>query len=1064
MGVPVSLLVLPQAQALAAVPVSHPSVSSMKETSQAVMPNISKTPSQLKKQNVTQSTTNTASDSAKTSAAKTDDIKTTDSKIDNEDAEFLPEPLPLVVTDASIENPADETDTSNSVASNDTMSNDTTSNNNKNSTAADLSTQSDLLTAQPSSVSQNITSQENSTLQDISHNQSKLGAIPKFLDRSIKNITKNEFIEDDEAARSLNRLAQFYQYHNDASSAQDVQTPNLPQNAQSNLQPTTETLKQAPVLAPSIYYRTGRLSPARCSGAWVNPVLPTGYHRALQQLAPQTDNDNNSTSLSSQAQPPNTLPLFAEADYAYYDSLSYLELAGDVRVIQAGQLIQSDQLVLDLNQGVSGAKGNVLFTDSATNTNIETESTQVSNPANLLSQTPQTTQQRQNGTGLIGVAGELAYNSNGQATAHDVAFASIPMQAHGYAKRLNRPSDTLFEFDKVMFSTCPPDDRKWQLEAQQIDLDTATGRGEAYDTTFRLGNVPVFYLPYFNFPIDSRRASGFLLPRASIDTKSGVQISLPYYLNLAPNYDATLTTQIFSNRNPMLTGELRYLTKEYGAGKLVASYLPNDKQYNNEDRKGLFYSQNWTSSSIPHLSANGVYNYVSDSRYLNDFDSLGLSDNAINLPRRAEANYYNDYLNGQFKIETFQSLNATDADGNRVPDKDKPYSRLPQLSIDYRLPWFSKLNITGVHDSAYFKKSIKDGSENEKSGVRVFNQLSASYPLQRSWGYLTPKVSLQHLYTAYDETSRLDNNLSKKDRSQTVFVPQYSIDVGLKFYRAGSPFNWFDNTLGGYQLLSPRLKYVYAPYRDQSDVPNFNTRIASVNYSQLFADSWFLGHDRLPDNNAVTPGINYRYIDAMGVTRYDASIGKQFYLNDERVTLSSNDTIFTDANSGVVWNSSAKPYQNLSVDFNGALKSDYSVNFVTTQLRYQPTPDSLFNFGYIKRLADDNTNQQPLSAFTASTIFPIKDNWRILGQGQYDNRSNRMIDALVGVDYQDCCYGFAIYGRSYYNDLNLDKDPTRAIMAEFRIKGFGNSNDSRLTHLLSNKILGFEPVDTYWKQ
>ncbi|WP_230656426.1 LPS-assembly protein LptD [Psychrobacter sp. I-STPA10] len=871
--------------------------------------------------------------------------------------------------------------------------------------------------------------------------------LPQYLANKV-----TDSLETDEAARSLERLAQFYQYkpnHASESNLSQSQSPLTDTNTTTQQTKPTVATSIAPVIAPSIYYRLQQNAPARCYGTWVNPVLPSDYQRVLQQQAYLNPTDAKQSN--------NALPMFAQADYAYYDSLSYLELVGDVQVVQAGQFIQSDQLVINLNQGIGGAKGNILFTNAATASNASTSTTDIPNSS--------TSQPLAAGIGLIGVANELAYNANGQATAKEVAFASIPMQAHGYAQQLNRPNDTTIELDKVMFSTCPPNDRKWQLEAAQIDLDTSTGRGEAYDMTFRLGNVPILYLPYFNFPIDSRRASGFLLPRASIDTQSGVQVSLPYYINIAPNYDATVTTQLFSNRNPMLSGEMRYLTHNYGTGKLLASYLPHDKQYHHKDRKGLFYSHNWTSDTMPHLSANVIYNYVSDPNYLNDFDDLGLSDNTINLPRRAEANYYNDYLTGQLKIETFQSLASIDADGNRVLDKDKPYSRLPQIAVNYRLPWFENLNITGVHDSAYFKKSIDDGSENEKSGLRVYNQLSASYPLQRSWGYVTPKVSLQHLYTTYDETSRLDNNLAKDDKSQSVFVPQYSIDAGLIFYQAGSPMHWFDDSLGGYQLLSPRLKYIYAPYRDQNDVPNFNTRIASLNYSQLFADSWFLGHDRLPDYNAVTPGINYRYIDAMGVTRFDASIGKQFYLQNGRVTLSKNDAIFTNANSGIVWNSSAQPYQNLWLDFDGALKSDNSLNFVTTQLRYQPTANSLFNVGFIKRLGDNNTRQQPLSAFTASTIFPIKNNWRVLAQGQYDNHNNKMIDALVGIDYQDCCYGFAIYGRNYYNNLNLDSDPTRAIMAEFRINGFGSSSsDSRLTRLLSEKISGFEPVDAYWKQ
>jgi len=605
-------------------------------------------------------------------------------------------------------------------------------------------------------------------------------------------------------------------------------------------------------------------------------------------------------------------------------------------------------------------------------------------------------------------------------------------------------------------------DRKWQFDAKSIDLDTETGRGKAYDTTFRVADVPVFYLPYFNFPIDSRRSSGVLLPNVGFDSDSGLEVDIPYYLNLAPNYDATLNTHIYTDRNPMVSGEFRYLTENYGKGTLNGAYLPDDNEYDDEDRSSLFYNHAWESKSIPRLSGDLKYSYVSDSDYLDDFDTFGLSESAVNLRRRARLNYYNDYVTGELKVESFQTLDAVDSDGDALEDKDRPYSRLPQLLLNYRIPTNSNFDVTGVSDSAYFKKSINDGSESEKSGTRLYNKISAAYPIESSWGYIKPELSLQHLYTVYDEDSLEDNSLSKEDGSQSAFVPQASIDAGLHLYRAGSPFGAFDDTMGGYQLLSPRLKYTYAPYEDQNDIPNFNTRIASVSYEQLFSDSWFLGHDRLQDLHAFTPGVNYRYIDATGVTRFDGSIAEQFYIDDGRVTLVDDETVFTTSSSGVAWDASIQPYNNVWVDVNGALKHNYDLSYITTQLRYQPNENSLFNVGLINRQADTNTNQLPLSAVTASAVFPINNKWRVMTQLQYDYRNSTMLDSLVGVDYEDCCFGFAVYGRRYYNDLDITDEPTQAIMAEIRLSGLG-SGKSSLTSLLSKKVLGFDPVQTAWK-
>lgn len=871
---------------------------------------------------------------------------------------------------------------------------------------------------------------------------------------------------DDESIQdSLVRLAEFYQLKPETSlddkGDQSVNEQSTTDSGKlsSTLQPVGRDLKLLPNAIDSAQ---------RCEGQWVYPNSNPNYQRAVNEA---NNRLNNGQAAIDPANLPNSkASLFTESDYGYYNNINYAELSGNVIIDQGTQHIEADKVVLDLTTGVAAAQGKVMFTDQAignganSQVNNRNQPAAFSNPTafrNTNRQTPVTQKVAQGG--LIGVADSLNYSTQtGQSTAYDVAFASVPLQAHGYAQQLNRPNESQYELDNVMFSTCPPTDRKWQLDAKSIDLDTDTGRGEAYNTTFRIADVPVFYLPYFNFPIDSRRSSGFLLPNASVGSENGVEIDIPYYFNLAPNYDATLNTHIYTNRNPMLSGEFRYLTQDYGSGIFNGSYLPNDKEYDGEDRNSFFYDHYWSSSDIPRLSGDAKYSYVSDADYLNDFDTLGLSDNTVNLPRRARLNYYNDFVNGELKVETFQTLDAFNNNGEPLQDKDKPYSRLPQLTLDYRLPWAKAFDITGVHDSAYFKKSIDDGSETEKSGVRVYNKLSAAYPIESAWGYIKPELSVQHLYTSYDQDSLADNELSEDDGSQSVLVPQASIDAGLHLYRAGSPFGAFDDTMGGYQLLSPRLKYTYSPFENQNDIPNFNTRIASINYEQLFSDSWFLGHDRLQDLHAITPGINYRYIDATGVTRFDGSIAEQFYIDDGRVTLDGDQQLFNSSSSGMVWDSSIQPYNNLWVDVSGALTSDYDLNFITTELRYQPSDNSLFNVGYIKRETDENTNQLPLSAITASAVFPVNNNWRVIAQGQYDHRRDKMLDALVGIDYEDCCFGFAVYGRRYYNDLNVRDEPTQAVMAEIRLSGLG-SGDSRLTRLLTDKVLGFEPVQSAWK-
>ncbi|OBX75869.1 LPS biosynthesis protein [Moraxella atlantae] len=840
----------------------------------------------------------------------------------------------------------------------------------------------------------------------------------------------------DKQQASLARLATFYTRAAQAADQTANQTTDTQDRAATI---TAQNLTATPATADTA--RDNQPTAPMCYGRWVYPdASVTNFSN--------TNGNSNLTNLA-----PNQLA--AQADYGYYDNADYAELSGNVHIQQGQQQINADKIAVYLSEGIAAAQGNVMLIDG--NDAASTTSTEVSSTTRH--------QARPKTGGLITVADQLAYDINStQATAHDVAFASVPLQAHGYAKLLNRIDNNHYQIDDAMFTTCDPANPTWRIHAQQIDVDTTNGRGQAYNATLRIKNTPVLYLPYFNFPIDSRRTSGFLIPRAGFSSDGGLQVQAPYYFNLAPNYDATLTPHIYSNRNPMLSGEFRYLTNNFGAGNITGSYLPNDREFDHQDRKSLLFKHQWQSQDNPTLSAEAIYQYVSDSAYLDDFDVLGSQTTQLNLPRRIQANYYNDYLTALAKFETFQTLDNNLTRDQAILDKDKPYYRLPQLSLHYRVPsryvpWGDWLQVSGTSDFAYFKRPINDGSAPERSGGRLYNKLTASHSFVRDWGYVTPSVSLQHLYTQYDEESTLANGLDRNNRSQSVFVPELSIDSGLMFYKAGSPTAKLGTD--GYQLLSPRLKYVYAPYRDQSDVPNFNTRLASLNFPQLYENTWFLGYDRLADNNHLTPSLNYRYIDGQGLTRLDASIGQQFYFGDIRVHLNdSNEPIHLNT-SGTVVQLSAQPRNKLWLDLDGAVTDGGDLGYINTQVRYQPSAANLYNVGYIKRNANP-LGQRDLSAVTASVVMPLTfkgfaENWRFLGAVQYDEERSQWSDVLAGVTYDSCCYGFSVYGRRYYDELDDSRKPKRAIMAELSLTGISNRRQGRLASLMRERVVGFDP-------
>lgn len=721
--------------------------------------------------------------------------------------------------------------------------------------------------------------------------------------------------------------------------------------------------------------------------------------------------------------------LVALANYGYYNAKNHAELSGNVIISQDNKQIRAGKLSQNLITGQGLASGRVLFgADTAT----------------------------PNGS-LMGVANQLQYNMHtGDMVAHDVAFAHRDLSAHGYAHRLSTPSPSSYLVEQAIFSTCPPTDRVWHIRADQIHLDKGTGRGIAKNTTLAIKDVPVFYLPYFNFPIDDRRQSGFLLPRIGINSNDGLQVSTPYYLNLAPNYDATITPTVYTSRNPKISGEFRYLT-QFGKGKIDTAYLPSDKEYHNKDRSHVFFEHDWRPFDDENLTIFAQYRHVSDSRYLSDFDALGLENNTLNLSRTLGASYHTPNLSANLKAEAYQKLEGTDRFGNLITDKDRPYSRLPELNLTYRLPSDVSpyANMVWTNHSGYFKKSIKDGSDTEKSGVRTYNELSMSRDFVKPWGYVRPKVALAHLYTSYDEASLIGQNLSKKDGTYSVFAPKLSLDSALHFEKQGSPLSGIFGKKGGYQLLTPRLKYLYTPFKDQSGMPNFETTIASPSYEQLLSDSWFLGYDRISDLHAITPALNYRYIDRHGNTRLDIGIADQFYLDTIKVGLNNSINI-NQSHSGLSWQASVRPYQHMQLTTKGSFDHNNDLNTIIGLVSYTPAHNTLLNAGIVKRKRNDTFGQLPLHAYTISATAPINERWQIASTVQYDINNKQFMDALMGLTYNDCCIGISVYGRQYKNDLNPSEKYHHAIMAEIRLNGI--TGQGRLGKLLNEKILGFDKI------
>ena len=498
-----------------------------------------------------------------------------------------------------------------------------------------------------------------------------------------------------------------------------------------------------------------------CEGVWVTPF------------------SNKSSSVK-----PEEASSIITADNGYYNPNGDSTLSGDVVIDQSGRMIRADEVTIDKTQTFAKAKGNVQMAQG----------------------------------GIIAQSDQIDYNLKDETGQLNNSFYIAELtHAHGHAQRIERPSKNQIILEDASYTTCPPDEKPtWNIKADKITLDQDTGRGITRGTKLYVKDVPVFAIPYFNFPIDDRRTTGVLSPNFGFSNDGGFELSVPVYLNLAPNYDATVTPRIITNRGLMAEGEFRYLTENFGEGNIWGSYLPNDKEYGKEDRKDLHLLHNWDIND--QWSTNLEYNYVSDKDFFSDLDNNPNSRTELNQRRAWELNYAHGIpgLKAQLKVEDFQTLDKT------IPDVDKPYARLPQFLLNYvggnPQGWEYEFN----NDTAYFQKKINDADyNNQPSGTRLYNQFATRYNYRSPWAFVIPEVSVRSLNTYYDQTT-IDNlnltNQSKDTKNRSVVVPQFTLDSGLTFEKEGKYL----------QTITPRAFYAYAPYENQNGYPNFDSTTASI--------------------------------------------------------------------------------------------------------------------------------------------------------------------------------------------------------------------------------------------
>jgi len=685
---------------------------------------------------------------------------------------------------------------------------------------------------------------------------------------------------------------------------------------------------------------------------------------------------------------------------------------GNVVVARADQRLVGDEIVYNRQTEIASAKGNALLEDSS--------------------------------IAMRGDEIQLNFKDN-KTTVSNADFDLYERHGRGEAKTLHRDGNkNVTRLKNTTYTTCPTGNDDWYLNADKITLKHDEGFGIARNVSVNFKGIPFFYAPVISFPIDDRRKSGVLSPTFGSTSESGTEFSIPYYWNIAPNRDATITPRILSSRGLQLRGEYRYLNKK-GNGSISGEYLASDNKYNGKDRYLFAYKNK--AAITPRFAINTNFNGVSDNDYFEDLGNNISLSSITHLERRVDARYSGDFWNITGRLQGYQTIDRT------IPNSSRPYERLPQVLVNAYLPdQHYGLDYGLKAEAVYFNR------RNSVTGSRFDIQPSVSLPLRNSYGYITPKIGLR--YTKYNLNNTLANSNSSPDRS----LPIFSIDSGLHFER--------NTSFGGRamtQTLEPRLYYLNIPKRNQNNLildrngqsVVFDSGLFDFSFDQLFRENRFSGADRIGDANQLTTALTTRFIDKnSGIERASASIGQIFYFQDRVVTLPNsiitlpNNTIIPgniaakDNTSSIVAEVTARFTRNLSA--RAGIQLNTSRNETekgVASIRYQSDKNHILNLAYRQR-------QNLLEQTDFSVNWPINRQWSTVGRWNYALDQERTIDAFAGVEYEDCCWIFRVIGRRYVNDLN-QKDENFALMFQLELKGLTSFGD-RVKKFLGRGILGYD--------
>lgn len=692
-----------------------------------------------------------------------------------------------------------------------------------------------------------------------------------------------------------------------------------------------------------------------------------------------------------------------------------LNAEGKVTLRHGDLTLHSDRLKLDQVLNEVSADGNVQMlrgrdrvSGPHTTFNLDTKVGQFQTPAYRFVREPAVTRT------AVGAIVPLA--------------AARPVVAAGHADSLEMLGENQFRLRNASYTTCDASDPDWYLQVRNMNLDYDRERGEGTNTTLHFKGLPIAYVPWIDFPLNGSRQSGVLPPTFGSTSNTGVDLTVPYYLNLAPNYDATIAPRWMGRRGLQLGSEFRYLTPT-GTGTLSGEYLAHDEVTGTE--RGLFSTRNIQDFG-GGLTGVVDFSQVSDRDYFADLSSRITSTSQATLNQQLLLNYGGiGWMPISLNMQRYQTLTGA-----------SPYSRLPQITATPSLPDVYGVSARAPLEYTHFEHPTSD------EGQRTVAYPQLSLPVQLPYAFFTPKVGV-HL-SEYDVSRRTTVGPEKLTRA----VPIGSIDAGLNFERS--------TTLGGEaytQTLEPRVFYVRAAYRDQSDFPVYDTARADFNFAQLFSENVYSGSDRISDSNQLTAAVTTRFIsDLTGAEYIRFALGQRFYFSDQKVTLpgeAQREGRIADW-LGLV---SGRVASNTWIDtaYQYDPREDRSER-AAVSLRYQPQYAQVVSTSY-------RYQRGVLRDVDIATQWPIAGGWYGVGRYNRNLKDHKLSEALAGFEYKADCWVLRFVWQTLLTTKKIDPAQSEtkqvrnnAIFVQLEFNGLASVGSSPV-QLLKRSIGGYSKVN-----